>query len=78
MIQLQQQMKKLFLSLSTLTTRRYILVAGSVIELSSFQGTQQRRCLPPLAWGRKYIQFSETLCFLVFRIPDDGKSPKTQ
>jgi hypothetical protein len=34
-------------------------------------------CLLPITWGWKHIQFPK-LCFLVFRIPDDGQSPETQ
>jgi hypothetical protein len=34
------------------------------------------RCLPPHLV--KETSVSETSCFLFFRIPDDGKSPKTQ
>jgi hypothetical protein len=33
--------------------------------------------LPSLEDG-KHIQFSETLCFIIFRIPDDGQGPETQ
>jgi hypothetical protein len=45
----------------------------SVIEASSFYGTQQGRCLPPhLKTDTDPV--SETLRFLVSRIPDDGQS----
>jgi hypothetical protein len=33
--------------------------------------------LSPLTWARKH-PISETLCFLVFRSPDDGQSPEIQ
>jgi hypothetical protein len=46
-------------------------------KVSSFQGTQQSRCLLLLTCGRKQIQFPKC-CFLVFRIPDDGQSPDIQ
>jgi hypothetical protein len=32
----------------------------------------------PLTLGRKQTQFPKRRCFLVSRIPDDGKSPKIQ
>jgi hypothetical protein len=39
-------------------------------------GTQLSRCLPPHL-RKETDPVSETSCFLVPRIPDDGKSPKT-
>jgi hypothetical protein len=46
--------------------------ADPVIEVGSFsKGSQQSRFHPPLHSFRN-------LCFLVFRIPDDGQSPETQ
>jgi hypothetical protein len=54
-----------------------IQVQGRMIEVSSFQRTQQSRCSPPLTWGRNQAQFPKR-CFLVFRTPDDGQSPETQ
>jgi hypothetical protein len=44
-----------------------------LFEVGSFRGTQQSRCLPPHLW-KGTDQISETLCSLVFRIPDDGQS----
>jgi hypothetical protein len=51
-----------------------VCVHNPVIKISSSKGTQQSRYCPPLTCGRKY-PLSETLCNLVFRIPDDGQSP---
>jgi hypothetical protein len=49
---------------------------GSLIEVSSFYGTQQSRCLPPhLRTERDPV--SEMLRFLFSRIPDDGKVQKS-
>jgi hypothetical protein len=45
-------------------------------EVSSFQGTQQ--CLSPPHLRKGTDPISETLCFLVSRILDDGQNPKTQ
>jgi hypothetical protein len=48
-----------------------------LIEVGSFKGTQQSRCLPShLSAETKPV--SETSCSLVFRIPDSGQSSKTQ
>jgi hypothetical protein len=48
-------------------------------EVSSFWGTRQSRTLspppPPFTWGREWVQFPK-LCFLVFRISDDGQKPR--
>jgi hypothetical protein len=47
----------------------------SIVQSSKYKKTQRFRTwisiLPPSS-------VSETLCFLVFRIPDNGQSPKTQ
>jgi hypothetical protein len=45
----------------------------SVIEVSSFLGSQHSRCLPPYLRAETG-PVSETLCSLVFRIPDDGQN----
>jgi hypothetical protein len=52
-------------------------VGCTVIEVSSFYGTQQSRCLS-YHLRMEADPVSETLCSLVFRIPDNGPSPKTQ
>jgi hypothetical protein len=41
------------------------------------KGTQQSWCLPPHL-TMKTDPVSETLCFLVFRTPEDGQRPKSQ
>jgi hypothetical protein len=43
----------------------------------NFLRDQKNKCFPPLNWRRKHPVF-ETLCFLLFRLPDDGRSPETQ
>jgi hypothetical protein len=50
----------------------------SVIEVRSFYGTQQSRCLRPLIWRRKQIQFPKCCDFYSFRIPDDEQSSQIQ
>jgi hypothetical protein len=35
-------------------------------EVSSFKGTQQRRCLPPLTWRQKQMQFPISCGFQLF------------
>jgi hypothetical protein len=52
-------------------------ISGPVIEVTSFEGTQQSRFLP-LHVKTEADPVSETLCFVVFRIPDDGQIQKTQ
>jgi hypothetical protein len=48
-----------------------------VIEVKSSSGPQQSKCLPPhLRTNTDPV--SEMLCSLVSRIPDDGRTPKTQ
>jgi hypothetical protein len=47
------------------------------LRLAPSKRPKLSRRLPPNTWGRKH-PVSETSCFLVPRIPDDGKSPKTQ
>jgi hypothetical protein len=56
-----------------LKTRKHSITP--VTEVSSFYGTQQSRCLPPHLRTEKG-PFSETLCFLVSRILDDGQIRK--
>jgi hypothetical protein len=51
---------------------RITCILRPVTGVSFFYGTQGGMCLPPLTWGRKKIRVSESLCFLVFRIPDNG------
>jgi hypothetical protein len=46
-----------------------------MIEVSSFRGTQQSRCLPPHL-RTETDPVSETLCCIFFRTPNDGHSPK--
>jgi hypothetical protein len=55
--------------------QQYVL--SPVIDVSSFYGTQQSRSLPPPHLRTETDPVSETLCFLVFRIPDDGQSSET-
>jgi hypothetical protein len=43
---------------------REIYILNPLIEVSSFYGTMQSRCLPPLTWRNKQIQFQKR-CFLV-------------
>jgi hypothetical protein len=38
-------------------------------------GTQQNMCLPPITWGWKQVQLPK-LCFLTFRIAEDGQDPE--
>jgi hypothetical protein len=47
----------------------------SVTEVSSFQGTQHSMFLPPHL-RMEADPVSETLCSLVFRIPDNEQNPK--
>jgi hypothetical protein len=48
-----------------------------VIEINYFYGAQLCRCLiPPLYLRTETDPVSETSCFLVSRIPDDGKVQK--
>jgi hypothetical protein len=46
-------------------------------KVSSLYGTQQTRCFIPYLITETDL-FSETFCSLVFRIPDDRQSSKTQ
>jgi hypothetical protein len=52
--------------------------AGPEIEVSSFKGMQHSRCLPLPHLRAETDPISETSRFLVCRIPDDGKSQRTQ
>jgi hypothetical protein len=45
-------------------------------EVSSFEGTQQNRS-PSSHMRTETDPVSETLCFLVFIIPDDGQIPQS-
>jgi hypothetical protein len=51
-------------------------IVWRVTKISSFCGTQQSRCLPTHL-RTETNPVSETLYSLVFRIPDDGQSPKS-
>jgi hypothetical protein len=56
---------------------QYHLFSGPVIEVSSFKGPNWVHV------SRSHLRtetdpVSETLCFLVFSIPDEGQSPETQ
>jgi hypothetical protein len=48
-----------------------------VIEISSFWGNQLSRCLRPLTWGRKQIQFPKrcVFYFLEYRTMDEVQKP---
>jgi hypothetical protein len=48
---------------------------GSLERANLSHWTQRSSCLPPHLRTETH-PVSETLCFLVSRIPDDGKSPK--
>jgi hypothetical protein len=52
-------------------------LAGPVIEISSFYGAKLSGCLlPPFPLRTETDPVSETSCFLVSTIPDDGKVKK--
>jgi hypothetical protein len=54
----------------------YTDMSCSVVDINSFKGTKQNRCLPPHL-RTETDPVSGMLCSLVFRIPDDRRSPKT-
>jgi hypothetical protein len=61
------------------TFRKLDLFHCPVIEVSSFCWTQQNRYIPFLSHlTTETDPVSETLCFLVFRIPDEEQIPETQ
>jgi hypothetical protein len=45
------------------TDRASLRNVGPVIEVTSFKGNQQSRCLPPFTWGRKQLQFPKRYGF---------------
>jgi hypothetical protein len=55
-----------------------VLETGPVIEVTSFWGTQESMCLPPPHLRTETDPVSKMLCFLAFRIVDNGQTPETQ
>jgi hypothetical protein len=58
-------------------TRTEEEVENYATNLVKKKGIQQSRCHSPLHLRTETGPVSDTLCFLVSRIPDDGKSPKS-
>jgi hypothetical protein len=53
------------------------VITPPVIEVSSFSGAQQNKCVLPFTWRRKQIQFPKR-CGVQFRISDDGQGTESQ